>query len=359
MVSEIIKLITRTNNSDFFKEPLLSFGRDSLWLIKNAENLWKEYTEKNKRAEEINSIAINTIKDYKKANQAVLSLQDSKWTDDYPLIIVSVIKENDTLSVYSAGQHPYMLPWHINRKIVYNSKISELVSELLPDKDPGNKERLSGKEFNNSLVGKIRELFFEDKENYLEARNKFPKTFKLLEKEFEITKAQIADISSIEWEGDECLEMSIKDLKISKNIEFCTISGINEILSTKRSIINERKHLVNLLKENRIYKYTLNCDSCLGEIHWVKSKSLSTVAKNNFEEDLQENGVDKNKYEGKYKDAIFFELTENRNSKRSFSRWIFLKDGTLILWELRGSFLLNFPKDLSESQGYVCKEIKL
>ncbi|WP_123955364.1 hypothetical protein [Flavobacterium cheongpyeongense] len=130
---------------------------------------------------------------------------------------------------------------------------------------------------------------------------------------------------------------------------------MNELLSTKKSIIYKRHRLINSLKDNPIYKYTLNCENCLGEIHWIKSKSLSTKAKNAFKKDLEDNKIDKNKYEGQYNGAIFFELTEDK----SFSRWIFLKNGKLILWQLRGNYLMNFPKDFFENQGYICKEIQL
>lgn len=362
LASEIVKLIRSTNDTTF-KKPLISFGRDSLWLINNAENLWREYTKGRKTSKEIDSIAINTIKDYKKANQAASSLEGSDRTDDYPLIVVSVIKGKDTISAYSIGQNPYMLPWYlVKRRKIYNSKLSELVAELLPDKLPNNKERLSGQNFNQSFVQKIYAVFLADKENYLDTKNTYRRTFKSLEKEFEITKAEIVDMASIEWGnhfGRECLEMSLKDASISKNIQFCTISGVNELISSKKSIIYKKHYLINLLKENPVYKYTLNCDNCLGEIHWVKSKSLSTEARNNFKEYLEKSGKDKKKYDGRYKDAIFFELTEKRNSEKSFSRWIFLKDGTLILWQLRGDFLMNFPKDFSENQGYICKEVKM
>ncbi|WP_269237596.1 hypothetical protein [Flavobacterium flavigenum] len=362
LVCEIVELIRKTNDSTSFQKPLLSFGRDSLWLIKNAENLWKEYTKREKTLKEIDSIAINTIKDYKKANLAASSLEGAKGTDDYPLIIISVIKEKDTLSAYTIGQYPYMLPWNIRNRKVYDSKISELIAEILPDKIPTNKERLNGGNFNNAFIAGIYRAFLGDKINYLEARNKFPRTFRVLKKEFEITKAEIMDMSSIEWGGDYgrvCLEMYLRDLKISENIQFNTISGVNELLSSKRSIIYKKDYLINLLKHNPVYKYTLNCDTCLGEIHWVKSKSVSKKAKNNFKRDLEKNGIDKNKYDSQYKDAIFFELTENRDSEqKSFSRWIFLKDGTIVLWQLRGSFLMNFSKDFMEEQGYICKEIK-
>lgn len=362
LVSEIVKLIKRTSDFASFKYPLISFNRDSVWLIDNTENLWKEYSKNIERTKEMDSIAITTIKDYKKVNLAASSLQGSQSTDDYPLIIFSVIKGNDTLSTYSYGQHPYMLPWNTKNGKIYNSKISELIAELLPDKLPNNKERLSGKNFNSSFIKTIYESFLAEKEHYLEAKNRFPKTFKVLEKEFQITKAEITDMSSIEWGGNfgkECLEMSLKDLSFSKNIEFYTISGLNEIFSTKKSIIYKKNDLVHSLKENPVYKYTLNCENCLGEIHWVKCKSLTKEAKNNFKEYLEKNGIDKNKYDGNYKDAIFFELTEHRNSVRSFSRWIFLKDGRVILWELRGKFLMNLPKEFSENQGYICKEIIL
>ncbi|MBB4803960.1 hypothetical protein HNP37_004040 [Flavobacterium nitrogenifigens] len=360
LAAELVDLIVKTKDSVSFKNPLLSFGRDSVWLINNAERLWKEYTRNWKRTKQMDSIAISTIKDYKKANQAASSIEGSRSTDDYPLIVVGIIKDNDTLSAYTVGQRPYMLPWIIKKRKVYNSRISELLAELLPDQNQSNKERLSGKDFNSSLVSSIYNSFLNDKDNYLEAQQKYPRTFKALEKNFEISKAEIMDMSSIEWGknfGGECLEMSLKDLSISKNIEFYTISGANEIFSTKRSIISNKENLINLLQENPVYKYTLNCNNCLGEIHWVKSKSFSKKAQNHFKEDLQEAGIDKNKYDGQYKDAIFFELTEHRNSQRSFSRWIFLKNKTLILWELKGNFLMNLPKELLENQGFICKEI--
>lgn len=362
LILELVNLITKTNDSVSFKEPLISFGKDSLWLVKNAENLWKDYTRKWKRTKQMDSIAISSIKNYKKANIAASSIEGSQGTDDYPLVVVSIIKEKDTLSTYTLGQHPYMLPWNIKKNRVYNSKISELVAALLPDRSLNNKERLSGENFNNSLINNIYKLFLDDKDNYLEAKKIFPRTFKALEEHFEITKAEIMDMSSIEWGnnfGGECLEMSLMDLSISRNIRFNTISGVNEVFSTKKSIIHKKDNLIQFLKENPVYKYALNCNDCLGEIHWVKSKSLSKKAKENFKEYLEESGINRNKYDGKYKDAIFFELTEHRNSERSFSRWIFLKDGTLILWELRGNFLMNLPSEFSENQGYICKEIKL
>lgn len=57
------------------------------------------------------------------------------------------------------------------------------------------------------------------------------------------------------------------------------------------------------------------------------------------------------------KGAIFNELTEYQNGKRSFSRWIFLKDGSIILWRLKGDFLMNLSEKYCNENGYVCLEI--
>jgi hypothetical protein len=362
LIYEIINLLNNNSDSYSSKEPLSFFGKDSLWLKQNAEKLWEEYKKNRKTTKEIDSIAISTIKDTRIANKIALSLQGSKGTDDYPFVFMQLINKNDTLSVASNGQYPYMLPWHINKYKIYNSRLSELIAELLPDKVPSNKERLNGKNFNYHFINEFYREFIKDKENYLQARNKYSRNFKLLEKEFEIKKVEIVDMSSIEWGGDfgrRCLEMSLKDSTVSKNIEFYTIFGTNKFLNSPKTILYKKDKLINLLKLNPIYKYTLNCDNCLGEIHWVNSKSLSKEAEESFKEDLADNGIDKNKYNGRYKDAIFYELTENRDSETSFSRWIFLKDGTLILWEFRGNYLMAFPKDFIVNKGYICKEIVL
>lgn len=359
LISELIYLINKPSESR--NTPLSFFGKDSLWLDQNAEQLWAEYKDDRKTTKVIDSIAVSTIKDVKKANRIAWTIQGSRWTDDYPAVSVHLIHQNDTLSFSTNGQYPYMLPWYFKGQKVYNHRVSEIIAYLLPDIKHSNKKRLSGNNFNYHLIKKIYTAFIEGKENYIEARNKYSSAFKLLEKEFEIKKAEITDMSSIEWGGNfgrACLEMSLKDSTISKNIEFYTIYGTNKLLNSPKSIIDKKDELIESLKENPVYKYTLNCQSCLGQIHWVKSQSLSKEAEKNFKDDLVDNGIGKNKYNGKYGNAIFYELTEYQNSERSFSRWVFLKDGTLILWQLRGKYLMNLPKSFAENQGYICKEIE-
>ncbi len=75
-------------------------------------------------------------------------------------------------------------------------------------------------------------------------------------------------------------------------------------MNSPKTILKQKDKLINLLNKNPVYNYTLNCENCLGEIHWVISKSLSKEAQKSFKEDLADNEIDKNKYNGKYKDAI-------------------------------------------------------
>ena len=89
LISELIDLLN--NPSDSRNIPLSIFGKDSLWLNQNAEQLWIEYKNDRKTTKEIDSIAVNTIKDIKKANQVAWTIQGSNWTDDYPIVYVHLI----------------------------------------------------------------------------------------------------------------------------------------------------------------------------------------------------------------------------------------------------------------------------
>ncbi len=350
------------NKRQLKHDPLIMFNLDSTWLINNAENLWVEYLDKRKESSEINSSAINTLKDYPKIKSSIWRLQGSRWTDVYSFISVKIIKGIDTLSISSFGQYPYMLPWDVNGKNIFNAQISKLISQLLPYSAETNKSRLLGKRFNFYLVNVIYENYIYDERKFIKARNKYSRYFNKLEREFEIKHAQMVDMSSIEWGGifgKPCLEFLLVDSCISNQIQFSAIYGRPIVLYTPNSILKGKVKLIKLLNDNPVYNYAINNEGCLGKIHWVQSKSLSKKAKNNFLRDVEDQDKSINQYKGKFKNAIFFEFTEDRDSKKSFSRWIFLQDGTLILWQLEGDYLMGLSKDMIEKQGYICRNIKL
>ena len=167
-----------TNDKEILTDPLKVFGKDSLWLLDNAEYLWNEYNNGKGQSKEIDSIAINTLKDYQKVKKVVWALQGSHWTDDYPFSQISIIKGQDTLFVNSYGQYPFMMPWSIDGKPTYNSKIPIIIGEILPDRIKSNKQRLLGKNFNYHLVENVYRRYIENEVEFVKATNKYPGRFK-------------------------------------------------------------------------------------------------------------------------------------------------------------------------------------
>lgn len=361
-IEQIDKILISITNKNFRQnDPLTAFGKDSTWLIKNAEKLWINYLDGRKEYDEINKIAIQTIKDYHKIKDIIKTMQGSfNWTDDYPSVKIYIINKSDTINLYSDGQYPYMLPWYTEEGKIYNGNLSKYIAELLPENKLSQKKRLDGSNFNYYLIDKIYRYFIEDKVEFVRVRRKYPNSFKKLEKHFKIIDAEMSMMGSIEWGGfvaANCLEIVLIDTTVSEKIWFSTIFGRRLFLHPINPIIRKKKKLLKQLENNYVYNYTLNCEDCIGEIHFVNRKSLSNQAKRNFLQDVKENNLDKSLFKGRFKNAIFFELTEKRNGKRSFSRWIFLQDGTYILWEIKGDYLMNLPKEITQKNGYVCQII--
>jgi len=122
-----------TNEKVIAKDPLKVFGKDSTWLINNAEKLWFTYLGDKNEPPEVDAFAIKIIKDYNKVKKYVWSIQGSHWTDDYPFTSVSIIKNKDTLFVQPFGQYPFMMPWTVKGKTIYNSRISTSIAQILPE----------------------------------------------------------------------------------------------------------------------------------------------------------------------------------------------------------------------------------
>jgi hypothetical protein len=102
----------------------------------------------------------------------------------------------------------------------------------------------------------------------------------------------------------------------------------------------------------------MNCKDCFAQIHFVNNKSLSSKAIRKFLDDVEKNGYNKKRYKGRFRKAVFFVLLEKRKEGKSISGWIFLKDGTIILWDLWGEHLMNFPDEFIPKQTYCTIEIK-
>jgi hypothetical protein len=347
-----------TNDKGISKDPLKIFKRDSVWLISNAKELWLSFLRNENEPPEVDSLAINTIKDYQKIKNIVWSIQGSAWTDDYPMVSVSIIKNTDTLTLFSFGQYPFMLPWNVNGANVFNIGISTALAEMLPKKARSNKLRLSGVQFDDYLISKIFDAYIEEHSDYVRVRNKYPRQFLTIEKQYKISKASLRDMGSIEWGGlisGNCLDITLSKKYLPRNISFSVILGRRIILHSVKPIMKKGDKLIDRLSQNPIYKYTIETPNSLGEIHFVNRKSLSREAKRNFISDVKDRGIKVSTFRGRFRHAIFYELSENRGEAKSFSRWIILRDGANILWEIRGNFLMNLHPDIAKENGYVCR----
>lgn len=343
------------------EDPLRMFGKDSIWLVDNAEDLWLSYLGDKDEPAKIDSFAVNVIKNYKKVKKLVWDIQGFKWTDDYPFTSVLIIKNTDTLRIHSLGQYPYMMPWIINDKIIYNYKVPSSISGILPTEIKSNKLRLSGEGFDYYLIDRIYQSFIKKYHDYYVARLKYPTQFSVLERHYNIEKAELKDMGSIEWGGfmsAPCLELVLRNKELPTNVSFNVVLGRRIKLHSIGPIIRKQDKLIDQLTNNHVYQYTIENFDAIGKIHFVNKKSLSGQAKRNFKSDLKDNGMKKNLFIGRFRNAIFYELTEYKGKDRSFSRWIFLRDGTTILWEIEGSFLMDLSPDIVKEKGYVCKIIK-
>ena len=360
--SEIIEelFVAIKDNRYDSEDPLKMFNKDSIWMDSQACEIWSNYNkDKKKYPAIVDSFAISCIKNYNANTRIIANMTGGGWTDDYPIVQIKIISELDTSSIMSIGQYPFMLPWNTDFGEVYNSTISEIIGEILPSSRNSNKNRLQGKYFESKLISRIFQYHIQDYAQTTEFRNKYPYKTKRLEKHFAIKQADLVMMGSIEWGGfvaSECADIILTDSTISPSIQFSAIFGRRVLLLHSVSpLLREKKKLIKQLSPNPVFQYTIQNDSCLGEIHYVNHRSLSGQAKREFLRDSQSNN--QTDFRGKMRGAIFYELTEYQNGKRSFSRWIFLKDGSIILWQLKGDFLMNLSEKYCAENGYVCLEI--
>ena len=347
-----------SNEAGYEEDPLLLFGKDSTWLISNAADLWAEFQGEEEVHTDIDSLAVNILRDYARIKPIVRQLQGEGWIYDSPISQISVITKEDTLSFTGAGGYPFMHPWQGNGSVVCNYRLPVTIGKLLPDSIQSNKARLMGSGFEQVLVEEAYDWYIAYAAELAHARRKYRLGFKRIERHFTIESATISMMGSIEWGGfvaANCLELVVKDTAVADNILFSTVFGRRILPHSLGPIIRKEKKLIKRLAGNPVYNYCLQHKTCTGEIHLVNHKSLSGQAKRNFKTDLKDSGQDKSQYRFQYRKAVFFELTEIRDGTKSFSRWIMLKNGTIVLWQFTGSYLMDVKGLLPN--GYICKRM--
>lgn len=146
-------------------------------------------------------------------------------------------------------------------------------------------------------------------------------------------------------------QLKLKDNPLPPNVFFSLLLGNQPFIRSVNPFLKKKDELVTRLKDHILIKYIANCKGCEGKIRFVNNKSLSRIGRKEFLDDSQI----RKKFKGKLKDVIFFTLTEKRNDQEAYSRWLILKDGTMILWHNVGKFLFNLPKKMIDGNDVYYK----
>tara|TARA_B100000809_G_scaffold265497_1_gene324512 strand:- start:1215 stop:2558 length:1344 start_codon:yes stop_codon:yes gene_type:complete len=359
--SLVSKLLFSLENKFNNQDPLLMFGKDSVWVKQNANKILEEY--KQEYGEEVipnyDDIAISTIKDYSLWKQRIKYLTGKSNNRLSPTVKIQFKTSNDSLTIKSNGNRSFMLPWDVNGEKLYNSKISESIAPFVDYEGWPNQQILKGNWFNVDLMDNLYNGIIRDKISLQKSLAKYPKQFNKLKKHFVIHSADMPQMGSIEFGGKmgrNCLEIGLRDYTTSKNIRFTPVFGRRILLHSVNPLLKSKDKIIKQLETNPIYQYAISTTATL-DIHFVNKKSLSNAAKRNFKKDVKKASLNSKIFNGKFKDAIFISLRERRNEEGSSSRWIILKDGTNILWDFNGKFLLNLPNEYTSEKGFVCKVI--
>lgn len=352
------------------KDPLEIYGADTNWFKANVDSLWFDLKEKSGLdelqilEEEDDEVVLSILNDYEIYKE---DLDDLEHLNDWREVelTMAIMSETDTVVISNGGSFVYLLPWKMQGKEIYNTELSVLIAQLLPENRYfSNYQSLLESEFYPRLLTTIFDYYIYGETEFRKAKRRFPFKFWRLKRKFDIKGGNYALMSSIEWANDfflvqHCVEVVLHEEGLPKNIDYTSLFGCRlYFMHPVGPFLRKRKRILKRLEQNPIYHYIASQDSCFGSIHFVNRRSFSPIAKKSFKEDLRDNTIDVKKYRGRLRKAIFFDNYEYVDGETSFTRWLFLKDGTTILWQNKGDNLLNVKEEHIPPEGYNCKEIK-
>ena len=351
-------------------DPFEIYGADTNWFRANVDSLWFDLKEKSDidelqiLEEEDDEVVLSVLNDFDIYKDDLYDLEHLNDWKEVELTI-SIMSETDTVVISNGGSFVYLLPWKMQGKEIYNTELSILIAQLLPENIYfSNYQSLKESEFYPRLLTTIYDYHIYGETAFRKAKRRFPLRFWRLKRKFEIKGGRYALMSSIEWANDfflvqHCVEVILLEERLPKNINYTPLFGCRlYFMHPIGPFLRKRKRIVKRLEQNPIYQYITTQDSCFGSIHFVNRRSFSPIAKKSFKEDLRDNNIDVKKYRGRLRKAIFFDNYEYVDGETSFTRWLFLKDGTTILWQNKGENLLNVIEEHIPTEGYNCKEIK-
>lgn len=349
------------------KDPLKTYGADTVWFKNNIDSLWRDFKQESKNFEvfvdENDKLAISILSDFKLYKNDLKVIESiHSWKNRY--VKMHIIKGGDTLSIVSKGSFVYLLPWSINDIETYDIEISELISKLLPNTYYSSHFYTSGKHFYFYLFKHLFYNYVDGATSFRKFKRRFPIKYWLLKMSSESMEGEYHSIGSIQWANDffmtqKCVEVDLEDRKLPDNVIYSPLFGCRLYFMHPVSVYLMKKNKIRKrLEKDSVFQYISNNEKCQARIQFVNTKSFSRIAKKHFKEDLVNNNMDRNKFRGKLRGAIFFDNYEKTDKGYVFTRWLLLRDGTLILWENKGKKVLNLKSEYVPEVGFNCMVVE-
>lgn len=195
-------------------DPFKMFHRDSSCIDRELKPLWELYfRDVSDGDQKINSYALQCLNNYKLVKPQVINQTGDEWFDDTPIMSIEFIHNNESVKFTSKGEHAYMLPWESENKEIYNSKISILLSQILPAQASHNEDLLKGYYFSMDLFDEIYLTHIDTFMLNTMFENKFNNAAKKLSSQFKILYAIETQRTTIDWGKDLALNCVMLDLK--------------------------------------------------------------------------------------------------------------------------------------------------
>ena len=167
--------IQKGNALKMHQDPLLLFGKDSVWFQKNAAQLWRQYSKKEKLKLKpyASQKALKIVQNYSIVKPIIKQIAmgtNPRKSNSSLMLDFSILSPEDTIHIQATSPFPYMMPWSIfapksqfTYAQVYSSKIASIMIKLLPTKGKSNRYRLTHRFFKHSIIDEIYHKLIKEK----------------------------------------------------------------------------------------------------------------------------------------------------------------------------------------------------
>lgn len=342
------------------------------WSQEKAEHAWFEYTNKqfDRRS---NEIAIDILQEFNWIDHRNSLILEEEYAKKPQRLSLRIFSEKSVIQIDS--RIPFVefdITYEKKHSKLYSTTLFNALESLFQFRDSNFVQTI---EFEQIQMQFAYELAIKDSLNaYWSSlvRSRDKKSMEKLEQFYPVTEAYVSTNPTIDWGNRKrvTLILNARDFNVhySLTYDYSFLLNLYDQFSPHIFAYKHRYHrgtterMEDSLLNNPVIDYCTTNYGSKGIVHYVRRRSLSFKAKQQFKKDFKSSGQDKNLYKGKLKNAILFELQEGEPNDYMYheklvnvSYWVFLEDGTIVLWQSSGDNIMNFPKEFIT--GTKCKVI--